>query len=45
MKDLANAIYPQGLTSLNPDDTYHNITKNFTSLPDGDFIFAWKQGG
>ncbi|KFX19291.1 ABC transporter substrate-binding protein [Pectobacterium betavasculorum] len=44
MEYLAKAIYPQLFTSLNPDDTYRHIIQNFTSLPDSEFIFAWKQG-
>ncbi|WP_174870046.1 ABC transporter substrate-binding protein [Pectobacterium polaris] len=44
MEYLAKDIYPQAFTSLNPDDTYRHIIQNFTSLPDSDFIFAWKQG-
>ncbi|MBE5203842.1 ABC transporter substrate-binding protein [Pectobacterium sp. FL60-S17] len=44
MEYLAKDIYPQAFSSLNPDDTYHHIIQNFTSLPDSDFIFAWKQG-
>lgn len=44
MEYLAKAIYPQTFTDLNPDDSYRHIIKNFTSLPDNDFIFAWKEG-
>ncbi|MEH2922353.1 ABC transporter substrate-binding protein [Samsonia erythrinae] len=44
MEYLAKAIYPQLFSDLNPDDTYRHIIKHFTSLPDSDFIFAWKQG-
>ncbi|MFP9230276.1 ABC transporter substrate-binding protein [Pectobacterium cacticida] len=44
MEYLAKDIYPQAFASLNPDDTYHQIIQKFTSLPDRDFIFAWKQG-
>ncbi|KHN49992.1 ABC transporter substrate-binding protein [Pectobacterium fontis] len=44
MEYLAKAIYPQQFSSLNPDDTYRHIIQNFTSLPNSDFIFAWKQG-
>lgn len=43
MEYLAKAIYPQQFTDLNPDENYRHIVHNFTALPDGDFIFFWKQ--
>jgi iron complex transport system substrate-binding protein len=44
MEYLAKDIYPQAFTTLNPDETYHDIVRRFTSLPDLPFVFSWKQG-
>lgn len=44
MEYLAKDIYPQAFTALNPDETYHEIVRRFTSLPDLPFVFSWKQG-
>lgn len=44
MEYLAKDIYPDAFSSLNPDDTYHYIVRNFTSLPDSPFIFSWHEG-
>jgi iron complex transport system substrate-binding protein len=41
MEYLAKDIYPQQMADLNPDSSYHYIIKNFTSLPDNDFVFSW----
>jgi iron complex transport system substrate-binding protein len=30
---------PAGLHRLNPDETYHDIVRHFTSLPDLPFVF------
>ncbi|ACS86532.1 ABC transporter substrate-binding protein [Musicola paradisiaca] len=42
MEYLAKAIYPQQFAALNPDETYHHIIRQFTKLPDNNFIFAQK---
>lgn len=44
MEYLAKDIYPQAFGDLNPDATYHNIIKNFTHLPDNNFVYSWQQG-
>lgn len=44
MEYLAKDIYPQAFSDLNPDATYHAIIKNFTHLPDNEFVFSWQQG-
>ncbi|EMM1613517.1 ABC transporter substrate-binding protein [Raoultella ornithinolytica] len=44
MEYLAKDIYPRAFTTLNPDETYHDIVRRFTSLPDLPFVFSWKQG-
>ncbi|MFP1770907.1 ABC transporter substrate-binding protein [Lonsdalea quercina] len=43
MEYLAKAIYPQQFSDLNPDASYHDIIRRFTTLPDSEFIFSWKQ--
>ncbi|MBS0850130.1 ABC transporter substrate-binding protein [Citrobacter sp. JGM124] len=43
MEYLAKDIYPQQFSTLNPDDTFHYIVRNFTSLPDLPFVFSWQQ--
>ncbi|KIS43983.1 ABC transporter substrate-binding protein [Kosakonia radicincitans] len=43
MEYLAKDIYPQAFADLNPDATYHHIIKNFTKLPDDNFVFSWQQ--
>ncbi|WP_436873355.1 ABC transporter substrate-binding protein [Kosakonia sacchari] len=44
MEYLAKDIYPQAFADLNPDATYHHIIKNFTKLPDNNFVYSWQQG-
>lgn len=41
MEYLAKDIYPQQMKDLDPDSSYHYIIKNFTTLPDNDFVFSW----
>ncbi|OSM97992.1 MULTISPECIES: ABC transporter substrate-binding protein [Lonsdalea] len=40
---LTKAIYPHQFTDLNPDESYREIIRRFTTLPDNEFIFSWKQ--
>ena len=42
MEYLAKFIYPQQFTTLDPAQTYHQIIKQFTELPDAPFIFGWQ---
>ncbi len=42
MEYLAKIAYPQALATLNPDQTYHDIVRRFTTLPDTPFIFSQK---
>ncbi|MFD3241339.1 ABC transporter substrate-binding protein [Rahnella perminowiae] len=41
MEYLAKFIYPQQFKDLDPAKTYHDIVRNYTNLPDQDFIFGW----
>ena len=42
MEYLAKFIYPQQFASLDPAQTYHQIIKQFTDLPDTSFVFGWQ---
>lgn len=42
MEYLAKFIYPQQFKDLDPAQTYHEIIRNFTQLPDQSFIFSWQ---
>ncbi len=42
MEYLAKFIYPQQFKNLDPAKTYHEIIRNYTQLPDKDFIFSWQ---
>jgi len=42
MEYLAKFIYPQQFKELDPAHTYHEIIRNFTQLPDQNFIFSWQ---
>lgn len=42
MEYLAKFIYPQQFKDLDPAKTYHQIVRNFTQLPDQNFIFSWQ---
>lgn len=42
MEYLAKFIYPQQFKDLDPAQTYHDIIRNFTQLPDQSFIFSWQ---
>jgi len=41
MEYLAKFIYPEQFKDLDPAKTYHDIVRNFTNLPDQDFILGW----
>jgi iron complex transport system substrate-binding protein len=41
MEYLAKFIYPEQFKDLDPSKTYHDIVRNFTNLPDQDFILGW----
>ncbi|NMP26250.1 ABC transporter substrate-binding protein [Rahnella sp. SAP-1] len=42
MEYLAKFIYPQQFSDLDPANSYHQIIRNFTALPDKNFIFGWQ---
>jgi len=42
MEYLAKFIYPQQFKNLDPAKTYHEIIRNYTQLPDKDFVFSWQ---
>ncbi|MCL2892683.1 ABC transporter substrate-binding protein [Brenneria tiliae] len=42
MEYLAKAIYPQRFSTLDPDENYRYVVRNFTGLPESEFIFFWK---
>lgn len=42
MEYLAKFIYPQQFKTLDPTKTYHDIIKNYSQIPDKDFIFSWQ---
>ncbi|MDR3433962.1 MAG: ABC transporter substrate-binding protein [Rouxiella aceris] len=42
MEYLAKFIYPQQFADLDPANSYHQIIRNFTELPDKSFIFGWQ---
>jgi len=41
MEYLAKFIYPQEFKTLDPAKTYHDIVRQYTQLPDQDFILGW----
>ena len=41
MEYLAKFIYPQEFKTLDPAKTYRDIVRNYTNLPDQDFILGW----
>lgn len=41
MEYLAKFIYPEQFKNLDPAKTYHELVRNYTHLPDQDFILGW----
>ncbi|PKE33137.1 ABC transporter substrate-binding protein [Rahnella sp. AA] len=41
MEYLAKFIYPEQFKDLDPAKTYHDLVRNYTNLPDQNFIFGW----
>ncbi|MBV6816469.1 ABC transporter substrate-binding protein [Rahnella sp. PD12R] len=41
MEYLAKFIYPEQFKNLDPAKTYHDLVRNYTNLPDQDFILGW----
>ncbi|AVF35473.1 ABC transporter substrate-binding protein [Rahnella sikkimica] len=41
MEYLAKFIYPEQFKNLDPAKTYHELVRNYTNLPDQDFILGW----
>lgn len=39
LEHLAKMLYPDRLAALDPDQTYRDVLKRFTTLPDAEFVF------